>query len=256
MAKKTRYPGVTRKKDGRYVIRAAVKAGDVFKQKRMTLPAGTSLSAAVVMLEELKDKVKKEATLGHLPPAMSRVDAAETIEDYAYHWLDIKKQRLAPSAYHHYETAMYRRVLPRIGHVRCRDARRGMVEAWVAWAEKQTKTDGTPYAEDTLKTWWRPMVQMLRDMAADHDIPDPVRRVRPPEKPEVPAVREQSTLTLEQVGQLLADCKDLCPDRYPEIATLAMTGMRVGEMHALMWDAVDFERGEITVKRSISSQRP
>ena len=124
---KTRYPGVYRKKNGRLVIRAAFRVGKAFKDKQKTLPVGTSLSAAVVMLEELKETVRTEATLGHLPQAMLRVDRSETIEDYAYRWLEIKKQRLAPSSYHHHESTIYTRILPRIGHVRCQDARRGRV---------------------------------------------------------------------------------------------------------------------------------
>ena len=57
---------------------------------------------------------------------------------------------------------------------------RPYIEGWVRWAEAQRKRDGQPYGHATLKGWWRVMVQFIRDVCADHGLPDPIVRVRPP----------------------------------------------------------------------------
>lgn len=65
-------------------------------------------------------------------------------------------------------------------------------------------------------------------------------------------MREQRTLTWPEITQLLDFAKEMTPDRYAEIACLALTGMRAGEMYAMKWDVVDFAAQTIVVAASIS----
>jgi integrase len=60
-------------------------------------------------------------------------------------------------------------------------------------------------------------------------------------------------LDSDQITELLVAARRLTPERYSEIACLALTGMRAGELYALKWDCVDLERRRIVVKRSISN---
>ncbi len=121
------------------------------------------------------------------------------------------------------------------------------------WAQSRTQKDEKPYTQDTMRQWWRCLCTIIRDMVADLNLPrDPTLRVKPPERPELAAVREQHTLQADAVGKLLDACKATAPKWYAEVATMALTGARAGEVYALKWDAVDFVTGQITIKRALS----
>ncbi|MFH2008443.1 MAG: hypothetical protein ABI333_17790, partial [bacterium] len=79
-----------------------------------------------------------------------------------------------------YYDALSLKIWPRLGDYRVTDISRSTVEDWVAWVERQRKADGDPYAQDTLTGWFRVLTRLLRDMAADYNLPDPVRRIRGP----------------------------------------------------------------------------
>ena len=257
--KATRHPGVYRRStDSRYVVRGTARTaeGKMVNRKRL-LPAGTTEAEAEQAALALRKQAQREAmgisTPTPLPLATTRGRGVETVEDYAHRWLDEKRRRLKPGTFKRYEDEMMRRLLPRLGHLPLADFCRGALESWVAWAEHQVQADGSPYTEATLQSWWRTLATMARDLAADFDLPDPTRRVRPPQAPTVPPKRERRTLTREQLRGLLAAAAEVVPSRYAEILTLAWTGMRPGELYALKWDCVFFDEEKIVVRRSISA---
>ncbi|MGM0578998.1 MAG: tyrosine-type recombinase/integrase [Myxococcota bacterium] len=250
---KTRHPGVYRRdKDGVFVAYVGVRVEGKTKFRTSTLPAGATVEDAVREAARLRQAIRVEAQtpMPH-PQATSRVHDVRTVEDYGHQWLDAKKARLKPSAYQHYEHTVMKRILPWLGHLGIDDVCRGALESWVAWAEGQRKANGDPYSQDTLRTWWRPLKTMMSDLAADFGIPDPTRRVRPPES-HAPRVREEATLTVEELGEFLGAVKQLSPNRYAEVATLAWTGMRAGELYGLKWECVDFHAERIVIQRSVS----
>jgi len=56
----------------------------------------------------------------------------------------------------------------------------------------------------------------------------------------------------DDLATMLEAARIHAPDRYAEIAVLALSGMRSGELYALKWDCVDLDKLQIIVKRSIS----
>ena len=204
----------------------------------------------------------------------------QTLEDYANQWGKTRKARLKPSAALAYEADLGKHILPFLGHMACKDITRGAVEAWVVWAESRTmkrqrrrptldpkgkvvrignrqltnvvEEYEEPYAHATLHKWWQCLKTMLSDMAADLNLPNATTRVRPPERPQQAPKREQRTVETADLAVLLEAARIHASDRYTEIAVLALSGMRSGELYALKWDCVDTEKLEIVVKRSIS----
>jgi integrase len=75
--------------------------------------------------------------------------------------------------------------------------------------------------------------------------------IRPPAMPKIDRVRgkaKKKLLTPEQIAMVIAAAK-ADPDRGVYIATLFLTGLRIGEMLGLQWRDIDFERNEIHVRR-------
>jgi integrase len=61
-------------------------------------------------------------------------------------------------------------------------------------------------------------------------------------------------LNLEQIREFLKKAKDLDHPWYPIWATALLTGMRNGELHALLWSDIDFENRKITVSKSFNTR--
>ncbi len=57
-------------------------------------------------------------------------------------------------------------------------------------------------------------------------------------------------LTIEEIRKLLQEAKNLAHPWYPVWAMALLTGMRSGELHALLWSDLDLEGRRITVSRS------
>ena len=244
----TKYPGVFRLESGRFAVQVGIKLNGLQKKARKVMPAGTTIAAAVAEGERLKEELRNPP-----PPILSPLQTGGTLEEYAAAWLEQKGKLLKPSAIGSLKNAINGFVVPRMGWMQCVDVNRAAVQSWVAWAQDlRSPRDGRAYAHDTMKTWWRGLALMLRDMAADLGLQDPTVRVTPPCRNGQEPMREQRTLNQDEVGVLLGHARDLTPDRYAEIACLALTGMRAGELYALAWEHVDLTAGQVVVRRSVS----
>ena len=61
-------------------------------------------------------------------------------------------------------------------------------------------------------------------------------------------------LTIEEIKRLLLEAKQLDHPWYPIWAMALLTGMRNGELHALLWSDVDLEHRKITVSKSYDTR--
>lgn len=126
----------------------------------------------------------------------------------------------------------------------------GTLQRWCLSASKRTRPDGEPYAHQTVLGWWRVAKQLLQDAAAEHDLPDPTRRVRPPST-QIAKRRKRNALTRGQLAQVLEAVHEVHPEWYAEVYTLAYTGMRPGELYALQWRDIDLANGWIHIRRAV-----
>ncbi len=265
---KTQHTGVFRLKDGRLFARVTVHYADrTSRQAKQVLPLGATMDDARRLVLELKASLQQPIAT----PTPHPQDTFQTVQQYCVRWLKVKGPRLSPTTAEGYAEAINERILPRLGWMECKDVTRQAIEAWVVWVEKSvqpaTRTmrkgekvisyanpkAGQPYHEATMRKWWRCLKTILGDMAADLKEPtSAAQRVRQPQRPELPGVREQRTLDADGMGTLLVVAGKHFPQHYASIAVMAMTGMRAGEVFGLQWDAVDFTAGTITVRRAIS----
>ncbi len=274
-----RHAGVYLLPDGRYLARAGVRLpnGKVKVLKRL-LPPGATEVDAVNVVEALKAEALNPPPVS--TPTRHHLDTNQTVEDYCDTWLATRRERLKPSAAKTYEGCISKHIVPRLGHLKVFEVNRGALESWTVWAQgrkmvserrvpvidadgkrvrlrnghvkMRTEVSTAEYSHDTLRQWWRVLATIMKDMAADFRFPDPTERVRPPERPQQAPKREQITLDIALTEKLLAAAEEHTPERYAEIACLALTGMRVGELYALKWDCVDLKTNEVVIRRSIS----
>jgi len=249
---KTNETGVYRKKDGRLWVRAAIRnpQGGTMERTR-TMKAGQSMQEAVAVHTELLQELRQ------LRDSESSEEAPPTtIADYAEAWLIRKSRRRSPSTIEKYTIALSHHILPELGHIRLEQLTRDDVEHWVAWVERREVAEGTPYALETIRTWWAVLRNCLRDAFAEDLLPrDVTYRVTLPEPTmahlERGPVRDRGALTLDELRRLLKAVRRYDEEQntrwYPDALTMALTGMRASEAYALTWDSVDLDRNEIRV---------
>ena len=259
---RTKYPGVYRRADGTLVCRVTARLpGGKFKQTTEVQPENSNLDRArrraEILRQRLQDmaaEIRNDGETSTREKFKAIPANSETVGEYSKRWYATRSARLKEGSQKRYWDAISRTIIPRIGDIRIVEVSRSVVEDWVVSVERLRQSNGQRYAHGTVTGWWRILVQILRDAAADFDLPDPTRRVRPPESPRRD-VRETRVLTDEELGKFLDAAQQYAPDHYVAILTMARTGMRVGEVYALKWDSVDVSRQEIIVRRTVSGGR-
>lgn len=94
------------------------------------------------------------------------------------------------------------------------------------------------------------MVFVASDAMAELDLDrDPMARIKRP-KVGGRLKRERGTLSRVEVQALLDAAKQFVPQRFAEIAAMALTGGRAGEVYALKWGDLDYAMESIEVQRS------
>lgn len=250
---KTKYPGVYKLEDGRFLIKVARRqpaTGKLVFRKR-TLDAGLCVEEAVLARAEFDLSFKHQLEAGEDEERQEeKMAPRRSLTEYALGWCERKEARWKASYQAHVADVLGTRILTVMGELVATEITRADVEAWVVEVEGWTTQRGRSYARETLHSWWRMLGSLLRDLAAEFGMVDPMLRVRPPQSV-VRGVREKRTLSAEQLGTLLSSVRTVFPDWYAEVYMLAFTGMRPGELYALTWDEVDEDRGCIRLERAV-----
>lgn len=250
-AKKTEHVGVYRLDEGRWLLKATKRDPKTNKRvAREKVIEAVDISEAVkardALFDQLVELLEEEPVTPQRRPT--------TVADYAELWIERKAVRLRPGVVDHYLDVLGKWILPVLGPKAVNSITRADIEAWVAWVERQKSRREQAYSRDTLAGWWRVLCNFIRDAAADFDIPDPTRRIRPPTS-QVRNVSEHRSLSAEQLGKLLSTVEKLFPRWYVEVYLIAFTGMRPSELYGLKWEDIDFEAGVATIARSVDARR-
>ena len=189
-----------------------------------------------------------------MPPTVPTVGA------YCRSWLAAKLgtgegQGMKPGAAETYAQVLGQRFLPvpvdeagarAIGDHRLDEVTRAHVERWARAAERATRPESRApdapqvlCAHATIDGWWTKVRQVLRDAAAEYQLPDPTLRVRGPKGYGRRVVKEQRTLTPDELRALLAHIGD---GWHAEVVVDSVIGARAGELYALRWPDCDFGR--------------
>jgi len=208
---KTKYAGVFRLDNGGWWIQATQRDADGRRTaRRRVLPSEMSIDEAARARAVLIAELAAELAEDEAPAVEVRSSAARkrgskatiTVADYVLSWAAAKRSLLKASTREHYADVLGRFVVPVLGALPVHELTRADVVRWIGWAQAQRNRFGRQYAQATLRSWYRVLATVLRDMAAEYGLPDPTVRVSPP-RSKVRNVREGVTLTPEQIGALL-----------------------------------------------------
>ena len=155
-------------------------------------------------------------------------------------WKTLVLPTFKASTQHGYHTVLKVHVLPAWRDWRLRDMERRAIQQWVADKFRQ----GTGW--QTVRNAWVLLSSVL-ETAVEFGFlqSNPARGVKFPQK----GLKEKPALIAgDSLAQLLAQLKE--PYRTM-VSLIAATGLRIGELLALRWSALDLEGGTLAVRESV-----
>jgi integrase len=171
----------------------------------------------------------------------SRPESSVTFEWFVeQQWRPLVFPTFKASTQHGYKTVLTTHVLPAWKDWRLRDIERLAIQQWVA--KKFVQKTGW----QTVRNSWVLLSGILESAVEYGYLPtNPARGVKFPQK----GLREKPTII---VGENLAKLLDHLGEPHRTMVQLiAATGLRIGELLALRWLAVDLDVGALTVRESV-----
>jgi integrase len=163
-----------------------------------------------------------------------------TVEGYLAHWLTVIKPTVEPATYRPYKRHVDKHLVPNVGTIKLAKLTVAHIEGlYATLAGKEVSPALQRKIGTTLSVALRAAVRMKL-------IPhNPAAAVRKPKA----AKPDFQVLDLEQVATFL---KEAGKDRLAAFYVTALdSGARPGELFAMLWTDVDFERGQISVTKSL-----
>ncbi|HYU74883.1 MAG TPA: tyrosine-type recombinase/integrase [Ktedonobacteraceae bacterium] len=203
------------------------------------LPNGQRLSRYGDTEQEAKRNLKeaqKELERGRLVTAKD-----QTVEAFLNYWLEIRSPTLRRSTIVNYRTKIRKHVLPYIGRTKLQKLTGDMLQSlYSKLLNKKLSPNTVNVVHTILKSAFKDAV-LWEKLAVN-----PCDKVKPPKR----VRKEADFLTLEQALRLIEAAKGR---RLECMITLeVVTGMRRGELFALHWCDIDFEKKVLYVRWSLS----
>jgi integrase len=215
---------IIHRSDGRWEARVRLSDG-----KRKSYYAKTEKEA----LQKLKQAIRD------IEVGLPVISENQTVEHYLTSWLDMVRHEIDGSSVIAYRYHM-KRVIKSLGKVQLAKLTAQQIQAFYA----AKLSEGL--APTTVHTMHGVLHHALKDAVRLGAIPRNVlEMVKPPRFEPKP----KKALTEEQVHRLLEAAKG---DWFEALFVVVLsTGMREGELFALQWEDIDFEKGVLYVQRGL-----
>lgn len=170
-------------------------------------------------------------------------DERVRLRDYAERWLTAKTPELRPSTARLYKDVVNQHVIPTLGDFFL-DAL--TYQEIVGWRDRQT---GAPETINGRLKILRRLVKAARTHhAMARDPMEGVNTVRRRDTGDEDDEALRRSLTGAELRIVLTKAREIEPEWHPLLSTLALTGMRFGEVSALKWNDLDEAAGVIRVR--------
>jgi integrase len=219
----------------RWRVRVSVR-GEDGRRKQLALYAKTRSEAVALLLSTARQRAQQERPGGHI---------GETVEAYMRRWLDYTSKTTRPGTHANYAGWTGRYIIPVIGKVRLADLTPEHADKVTAYAQDAGLASGS-----VLNI--RVMLGSALNRAVKWQIPG-VRNVVPLTAGVKVVRKPQRFLNTEQARQFLDAIKDTPSEAFFALALYG--GLRLGELQAICWDDVDFDKRTLRVRRSYRDGR-
>jgi site-specific recombinase XerD len=184
----------------------------------------------------------------------SAKDRLPTVGEYAKLWLERNAPHIrSANTLERYQNELITHILPHFGEWVVDRVRKPDIEHWLASCAKskyavRSGRRKKGYQAPTVNGWLRTLKQLLQSAAADYELPDPTRKVRPlPEDP----VEGNTLRTRETLAKFLEAAKTLTPQWYAMMVLGFAIGARKGELRPILKHKdINFETGHLILSKS------
>lgn len=210
----------------------------VYGRDRRTIPSRKIERTRWVRGTFAEAKRQRAEMIAELNAELSGRGEQQTLSDFARQWLEVHASGLAPSTVAKYVNDLEKYILPSLGAFRLDALRPSNVQAMLA------ADPGAPNSKRNRLMLLRKMAKdAMRDELIDRDFCFGLSvRV-----PRVYSEVEPNCLTGAELDKVLR----IIPQSWQDVAmTLALTGLRWGEVSALHWADIDLTRKLVVVRWS------
>jgi integrase len=167
----------------------------------------------------------------------------QKFKDYLIRWFEeVQKPNLRDSSIDRYENCIYKHILPALGHIELQKLTAQQIQSFY---NAQRKGGYAPESIITLhKVIHKSLDNAVRWRLIPHNVSDDVTT------PKHGSEGESQSLTVQQARHLLTVAKG--HELEAMIVLLLDTGMRHGEITALRWEDINFDKGTVYIHRTVS----
>ncbi len=167
-------------------------------------------------------------------------------------WLNTYNQNVAFSTYDDYESKIYQHIIPALGEIELCELKPIMIQKFYNEKAVSGRIDGK---EGGLSRRSIRYIHVVLRAALEQAKREGYLTINPADAVKVPKpvnddILKRKVLTREEQAQFFKKCKQ--ERLFPLFAFAMLTGCREGEILALKWNQIDFDKNEITINCSVS----
>ncbi len=171
------------------------------------------------------------------------------LSEFCTQYLQIQQNHLAPRTFEYYSTLIRDLIVPLLGHIRLSELKPAHVQRFVHHVESIKKRDGTPTSAATVKRKVACLQAILRQAVKLQIIKTNPADAKCLSMPKV-ITQKVEIFTKQAAAEMLA-CLLTEPIEFQTLIQIAIaSGARLGEIVALKFSDIDFDRCRITFQRS------
>jgi integrase len=239
MARTSYQRGFIQEKNGRYTLRYRIRdAQKGWREKRETLPLGTSHKDALQMLDK---RIKAANALNNDAQRLASLGFAAFTKGV---WADyLQRRKVKASTVYSYDSMLKKLILPKWGELALPDISVQHVTRF--FKELEVEEYSIKYILNVYA-----LLNVLFEVAKDHDLISDIPLRAKIHRPQC-ELKKKVALTSEQLRQILGEVGE---EYKPLFFTAMITGARLSEVRGLRWQDLDADEGNLCIRNAVWRQ--